>query len=111
MPGNRFDAIIQAKKKGIETWISLEPVIDLQQSLNIINLTHEYCDLYKIGKLNHQKSNIDWRKFAVNALVLCKKYGKPYYIKDDLKPYLKGIEFENTDTRLIKSVPKLNPEF
>lgn len=103
-PEDRFRAMIEAKANNIETWASLEPVIDWRQSIEIIDRTHEFCDLYKIGKMNHQRSDINWKRFAIEALVRCKKYGKPYYIKDDLKPFLKGIEFTNTDTRRVKKL-------
>ena len=53
IPTDKIRAMIEAKSKGIRTWISLEPVIEPEQSLAIIERTHEYCDLYKIGKLNH----------------------------------------------------------
>jgi len=58
-PANRMEAIIQAHKAGIETWVSLEPVIDADDSLAIIALTHDYVDHYKIGKLNHKDSDIN----------------------------------------------------
>jgi len=101
-PESRYQAIKEAKRAGIETWVSLEPVIRDDISLKIITQTHPFVDLYKIGKLNYQKNNIDWRKFGIDAIKLCEKYGKPYYIKTDLAKYLDGIEFENTDTRKIK---------
>jgi len=103
LPADRIHAIQLAKERGIETWVSLEPVIEPEQSLDIIERTHTYVDLYKIGKLNHIKNDTNWTRFALQALDLCIEYGKPYYIKDDLAKYLDGIEFTNTDTRKIKS--------
>jgi len=52
-PWERTKAIIQAHDRGIETWVSLEPVLDPEASLRIIENTWEWVDLYKIGKLNH----------------------------------------------------------
>ncbi len=100
-PSERIEAIKEAHRLGIETWVSLEPVIDADESLAIIDQTHEFVDLYKIGKLNHRKSDIDWHKWAINALSLCQRYGKKYYIKNDLARDLRDVKFENTDTRII----------
>lgn len=100
-PENRIRAIKLAHDMGIDTWVSLEPVLDPIQSLNLIIMTHEFINLYKIGKLNHRKSDIDWRDFGVKALELCRKLGKKYYIKHDLAEYLKDVKFINTDTRIV----------
>jgi DNA repair photolyase len=102
IPAERIEAIRLAHDRGIETWVSLEPVLDAEQSLEIIRATHEFTDLYKIGKLNHQASSTNWRAFGTMALNLCREYGKKYYIKKDLAGYLQGVDFENTDTRIIK---------
>jgi DNA repair photolyase len=100
--GDRFRALEYAKEEGITTWVSLEPVIDASQTLaNLESLRFE-VDLFKIGKLNYQKTDINWRNFGINAIKLCEKYGKPYYIKDDLAKYLEGIKFTNSDTRKIQ---------
>jgi len=101
-PANRMEAIIKAHKAGIETWVSLEPVIDAGASLAIIAMTHEYVDLYKIGKMNHRATSINWRDFGRKAIDLCHKLQKKYYIKDDLAAFLGGVEFTNTDTRRCK---------
>jgi DNA repair photolyase len=101
IPAERIEAIRQAHDRGIETWASLEPVLDAKQSLELIRITHEFTDLYKIGRLNHRPSQIDWRQFGIEALNLCREYGKPYYIKNDLASYLEGIQFQNVDTRRI----------
>lgn len=100
-PASRMAALREAKQAGIETWVSLEPVIDPEQSLKIIEETHEYVDLYKIGTLNYvtPPSPIDWRAFGREAIALCERFGKPYCIKSDLAQHLGGISFHNTDNR------------
>lgn len=102
LPENRIAAIKLAKQKGIETWVSLEPVIDAEQSLQIIHRTYSFVDLYKIGKLNYQRSDIQWRRFGIRAIKLCREYGTNYYIKNDLACFLDGFQFTNTDTRKVK---------
>lgn len=100
-PEKRIKAIRQANIKGIETCVSLEPVLDPCDSLNLIKCTSAFVNLYKIGKLNYRKSETDWRRFGIDAIKLCEYFGVPYYIKDDLAKYLDGIEFTNTDTRTL----------
>lgn len=101
-PAERINAIVRAKDEGIETWVSLEPVLGAEYALDHIRRTYKFVDLYKIGKLNYVKSDTDWRQFAIDAIGLCENYGKPYYIKDDLAKYLDGVSFNNTDTRKVK---------
>ncbi len=102
LPTQRLDALREAHHAGIGTWASLEPVISPLQSLDLIKRSFEYVGLFKIGKLNLQRSFapqyhqyltrteqiIDWQKFALNAIALCKALGKPYYIKNDLAMHL-----------------------
>lgn len=102
LPAHRIRAIMEAHDRGIETWVSLEPVLSPSDSLVAIERTHEFVDLYKIGKLNHdpqREAQIDWRWFGAHAIELCEKHRKRYYIKADLAKHLDGIEFTNTDTR------------
>ena len=42
----RLDTLKELKRKGIRTYVSLEPVIDVKQSLGIIEKTHKYVDGY-----------------------------------------------------------------
>lgn len=102
LPAERIEAIEKAKSEGIETWVSLEPVIDARQSLEIIRQTHQIVDHYKIGILNHVASNINWRKFGIQAVNLCREFETDYYIKKDLAKHLDGIPFYNTDRRRVK---------
>ena len=101
-PAERRETLKQAKQAKITTWVSLEPVIEPDDSLLSIEITYNYVNLYKIGKLNYQKTGIDWRAFGCEAIDLCENYDVPYYIKNDLAKYLDGVEFTNTDTRTIK---------
>ncbi len=89
-PEERMDVLRNAHQRGIFTWASLEPVIDPAQSLEIINRCHEFVDIFKVGKWNHdaRANGIDWKTFGTEAVRLLEKYGKKYYIKQDLAAYL-----------------------
>lgn len=102
IPMNRIAALNYAYQQGIKTWVSMEPVIDPEQSLELITLTHEFVDLYKVGKLNSDncrgseyyeelkqiERTIDWKGFGERAEALLKRYGKEYYLKEDLRRYM-----------------------
>jgi hypothetical protein len=76
--------------------VSMEPVIYPDQTLHLIEITHEFVDHFRVGKLNHSPKNeakIDWPKFRndVEALMqkCCKdpcsdETGKGYKLKHQL---------------------------
>ena len=90
VPSDRLAALRAFHDAGIPTWISLEPVIDPQATLEIIRQTSSIVDEYKVGKLNYDKlaATIDWAAFARQAVDLLESLGKAYYIKADLRAYL-----------------------
>lgn len=90
MPEERLEALMKAHDRGITTWASMEPVIDPEQTLELIRQSHEFVDLYKVGKWNHdaRAKEIDWKAFGKKAISLLKKYKKKYYIKQDLAVFL-----------------------
>jgi len=90
MPYQRFDALKQLYEAGVKTWASMEPVIYPEQSLEIMDITKDYVDSYKIGKLNHfpkHESKFDWSRFLVDAVSIMRKNNKQFYIKKDLLEY------------------------
>jgi len=89
---SREVALREAHRIGIKTWVSLEPVIVPEETLEIIKRTYSFVDEYKVGKLNYVKTDIDWSKFLKDVTDLLKKYNKKYYIKKDLASYGEDIE-------------------
>ena len=53
LPGDRIAALRRFHDRGIFTWVSLEPTIDVDASLAIVDATHEFVDLYKVGRVNY----------------------------------------------------------
>lgn len=82
---NRAHPLLEAKKRGIRTWISFEPVVDAEDVLQEIRALAEYADKIKIGKLNYHPSDINWADFGRRAEALCQSLGVDYYIKDSLR--------------------------
>ena len=90
----RHKNIVVAKEvHGLHTWLSCEPVLD-PASIFAAILTFDCVDMFRIGKLNHSRSGIDWHAFGHKAKALCEKHGRDYYIKEDLQ-----IEMEKCDGR------------
>jgi DNA repair photolyase len=87
LPSSRLELLERAREYGLETWASLEPVINPTQSLELIRLAAPFTDLFKIGTVNYVKAvsdGINWREFALAAVDAVKAAGRAYYLKDDL---------------------------
>ena len=89
LPMERIEVLRKAHELGIKTWVSLEPVIEPAESIEIIRQTHAFVDLFKVGKLNYhpRADEIDWYEFARDCKATLKQYGCQYYIKKDLRRY------------------------
>jgi DNA repair photolyase len=86
----RIKSLKIAHSMGIFTYVSLEPVWFPEDALKIIDLTHEFVDFYKVGKLNYniQQQNVNWKEFRLNVIDKLEKYKKKFYIKKDLEKFL-----------------------
>lgn len=86
----RITSLKRAHDIGLKTWVSIEPVFDPTQSLELIQQTHEFVDLFKVGTLNYRDEAklVDWGKFGHDAVTLLESLGNEYYIKQDLKRYI-----------------------
>jgi len=88
LPADRIAALKAFHNAGIYTWASLEPTLDADTSLAIVKTTHTFVDLYKVGKLNYRKSDIDWRDYTSRMVDLCTALNANHYIKRDLAGFL-----------------------
>lgn len=89
---DRFKTLKEAHDLGISTWVSLEPVIIPEEALEVIKKAHTYVDFWKVGKLNHMphiEATVDWGKFAQDVQALLISLNAKFYIKDDLRKFLK----------------------
>lgn len=89
-PSDRIATIAEFHRAGIPTWVSLEPVLNPDLAMAIIRQTHKFVDLYKVGRWNYdpRANQIDWQKFAADAVTLLQSLGKAYLIKKDLACFL-----------------------
>lgn len=107
LPSDRIWALERFHEAGVQTWVSLEPVLNPDATLSIIDQTADFVDHYKIGRINHvehlpkdlrqQVEGCNWRGFLERVSDLFRKYDfkvidKPaqvnsqtYYLKDSLR--------------------------
>lgn len=90
-PSDRIKALRAFHERGIFTWVSLEPTLDVESALAIVKATHSFVELYKIGRANYLKDITrltDWKGYTLRMIDLCSALGVRHYIKRDLQPYL-----------------------
>lgn len=90
LPGDRIAALKAFHEAGIYTWASLEPTLDVESSIRIVEETHEFVDLYKIGRVNYlpMTKTTDWEDYTHRMLEVVQRLGVAHYIKKDLQPFL-----------------------
>ncbi len=91
LPGDRISTLKAFHDAGIFTWVSLEPTLDLESSLAIVDTTHKFVDLFKIGRANYVPTItkvLDWESYTLRMLEKVTKLGIKFYFKKDLQGYL-----------------------
>jgi DNA repair photolyase len=91
LPAERMAGLRAFHEKGIFTWVSIEPTLDVEHSLKVIEATAGFVDLYKVGKANYLKEitrTTDWADYTLRVIDLLQRLGKKHYIKRDLQPHL-----------------------
>lgn len=90
LPADRMKALKAFHSAGIFTWVSLEPTIDVEASLSIVEATHQFVDLFKIGRVNYLPitKTTDWKSYTERMVELCAKLNVAHYVKKDLQGFL-----------------------
>ena len=88
----RIETMCKLHEMGFKTFASIEPVISIEKSKQMIEQTLVFCDLYKIGLLSGHK---DYTKYDVmdfvadiNYVILSHSYSFPDF-KQQIKVYWK----------------------
>ena len=84
LPADRIAALMQFHRRGIFCWVSLEPTLDVQSSLAIVEATHRFVDLYKVGKANYlgeYGKAIDWEAYTQAMIAKLTRLGKAEHLK------------------------------
>ena len=89
-PDDRISTLKTFHDKGIFTWVSLEPTLDVESSIEIVHRTHEFVDLYKIGRVNYigLTQTTDWESYTHRMIDTVQQLGVKHYFKKDLQSYL-----------------------
>lgn len=87
----RIEAIKKLHDVGFKTFASIEPIIDLKSSMDMIKQTIGYCDEYKIGLLSGDKTikKVELQKFIDEVDLLSLTHNFKVYWKDSIKNKLK----------------------
>lgn len=90
LPAERIDVLKKFHAAGIFTWVSLEPCLDAESSMEIVRQTHSFVDLYKVGRTNYlpMTQSTDWEDYCHRMIDLLQQVGAKHYIKKDLQKYL-----------------------
>jgi len=88
LPRERLEVLKILHNQGIKTWVSFEPVIRALTTYQLLELSYPFIDQYKVGKMNHFESDINWKEFGNNMVTKLMKYNKRFYIKKDLYKYM-----------------------
>lgn len=88
---DRLRLLREAHEKGIYTWVSMEPVIDPDEALGVIDSAYEYVDFWKVGKINYNReieNMVNWVAFLENVETALNKYNAKYYMKNSLREFV-----------------------
>lgn len=92
----RIAAMKRLHIAGFRTFASIEPIIDLDSSENMIDQTLGFCDLYKIGLMSGKRNYTrdDVKQFFIDTLKRIETYNKEHgtniktYWKDSVREYI-----------------------
>ena len=97
-PSKRIEQLKQIHEKGIETWISIEPVLEPEYIYNLLESDDmKYITRVKLGKLNHMeisdltknsKDFIDWAKYGKKVVEICERRNIEYIVKSALQMFI-----------------------
>jgi DNA repair photolyase len=97
LAGERIETLKEFCRRGIFTWVSLEPVLDIQNTLDVVVATHKFVNLYKCCRANDLGAltkQTDWRAYTKELIRILRLLRIQHYIKHDLQLYL-PIGYEN----------------
>lgn len=81
----RIEVMKMLHDEGFKTFASIEPIVDFDSSLKMIQQTATFCNLFKIGLMGNKKYQTDMMKlFFENVCSLASINGFKVYLKDSL---------------------------
>lgn len=80
----RIDALKKLHLAGFKTFASIEPIVDFPSSMEMIERTTSYCDLFKIGLMSGKKYDVVEAQTFVEKLNEL-PYLSNFYLKENLQ--------------------------
>jgi len=84
---NRIAAVETAHRRGIATWVSMEPVVVPDQAIDLVRRYHTIVDHWKVGKLNYcpeVEDKVNWLSFREDITRTLRSVGADFYLKKSL---------------------------
>lgn len=77
----------EASMRGIRTWISLEPIISVNEAIKVIREFSPWIDEWKVGLWNYnpEAKKINWKEVREKIIFELEMHHANYYIKEDLR--------------------------
>jgi DNA repair photolyase len=85
LPSERLLMLKTLHDSGIRTWASFEPIIDLQQTYNVMVKAIPFTDEFQLGKLANDNRALDWNEFLRKTISLLRNNKKDFYVKESLR--------------------------
>lgn len=85
LPQERIEMLKQLHLSGVRTWVSFEPIMSTEQTINLIERTIAFVDEYQFGKLSGDTLQRDWKSFFNRIVPMLRLNGKQFYIKKTLQ--------------------------
>ncbi len=106
----RIEAMKKLHERGYRTFTSVEPLVDAQSSMAMIEQSHGYCDLYKIGLMSGKKyTESEVEEIRVMVETLKEWTDTRIYLKDTLVKLL-DIDRDNLPEHFVSRHYKLMPK-
>jgi len=93
----RIETMKKLHEAGFKTFASIEPIIDVETSLQMIKETIGYCDLYKVGLESGKK--YAWQELR-GMMLVCYMLPSKFYFKDSFLSQ-SGMQRENLSNNCV----------
>lgn len=91
----RIVAMMMLKESGFKTFASIEPIIDIESSLNMIRETRNFCDHYKVGLMSGSVISKDLVHYLVTEVSRIVRPDTTVYIKESITNCDKDMKISN----------------
>lgn len=85
LPKERLQMLKTFHEAGIRTWVSFEPIMQPDQTLNLLKQSINFVDEFQLGHLSGDKRQFDWTGFLSEAVAILRENNKDFYVKDTLR--------------------------